>query len=105
MPAMRSALALLFLLAPATALRADDLPYPTPPPAVARFVTAPAMPGTSLGPDRTTLLLTTPQLFPSIAQVAETELRLAGLRINPKNRSQTRRIFFEKLELLDARAK
>lgn len=92
------------LVAPPAA-HAQDLAYQTPPPAVAKFVTAPAMPFTSIGPDRATVLLFTPRVFPPVAEVAEPELRLAGLRINPRNRSQARRFQYDKIEILDARTK
>ncbi len=102
---MRIALvASILLLVPAPAF-ADDLTYQKPPKAVANLVDAPPIPNTTLGPDHVTLLLVTTRPFPSIAEVAEPELRLAGLRINPKNRSLARRGFAQKLELLDTRTK
>ena len=94
----------LSLLSSATAL-AGDLAYQKPPVNVARLVEAPPIPSSSLGPDNATLLLSTPRVFPSIAEVAEAELRLAGLRINPKNRAAARRGYAAKLELLDIKAK
>jgi dipeptidyl aminopeptidase/acylaminoacyl peptidase len=90
------------LLLSSTAL-ADDT-YQKPTKAVANLVDAPPIPSTSLGPDRATLLLVTNRSFPSIAEVAEPELRLAGLRINPKNYAPARRGFAQKLELLDTKA-
>jgi dipeptidyl aminopeptidase/acylaminoacyl peptidase len=84
---------------------ADDATYQRPPKVVASFVEAAPIPLARLGPDRQTLLLATPQAFPSIAEVAEPELRLAGLRINPRNRAAARRPFAQRLELLDIRAK
>jgi len=101
---MRAALVLAFVLSSATS-NADDLTFQRPPKAVANLVDAAPIPGTSLGPDRVTLLLSTSRAFPSIAEVAEPELRLAGLRINPKNRAMARRGFAQKLELLDTRTK
>src|SRR5688572_4075390 len=98
---MRKAFAVAGIVIPICASASPK--YETPPPAVAKLVEAPPIPSTSLGPDRVTLVLTTPRAFPSIAEVAEAELRLAGLRVNPKNRAQSRRGFAEKLELLDTR--
>src|SRR5262245_40906283 len=95
---MRIALALVLAL-PVVA-RADDS-YQIPPKPVARLVDAPPIPTPSLGPDRHTVLLLTPRLFPSIAEVAAPELRLAGVRINPKNGAPSRRGSMAKLELLD----
>ena len=82
---------------------ADDVTYQTPVKAVANLVDATPIPNTALGPDRATLLLVTSRPFPSIAEVAEPELRLAGLRINPRNRSMARRGFAQKFELLDSK--
>jgi dipeptidyl aminopeptidase/acylaminoacyl peptidase len=84
---------------------ADEATYQRPVKAVASFVEAAPIPQPTLGPDRATLLLSTPFQFPSIAEVAEPELRLAGLRINPRNRAAARRSFVQRLELLDVRAK
>src|SRR6188508_95789 len=97
---MRKVLAVLVCI---PAIATADTKYETPPAAIAKLVTAAPLPSTSLGPDRATLLLATARTYPGIAEVAEPELRLAGLRINPKNRAQARRGFAEKLELLDTR--
>ncbi|MBX3160329.1 MAG: S9 family peptidase [Deltaproteobacteria bacterium] len=98
------ALALAGVLAAASpALAQDATTYQRPGKAVANFVDAQGLPIARIAPDKRTLLLVTAQTFPSIAEVAEVELRLAGLRINPKNRAQSRRFYAQKLELLDAR--
>lgn len=99
---MRSALAVVLALASSTAVLADT-PYQTPPANVARLVSAPPFPSVSLGPDRVTLLLQTPRVFPAIAEVAEPELRLAGLRINPKNGALSGVRYIERLALLDSK--
>ncbi|HEU0029302.1 MAG TPA: prolyl oligopeptidase family serine peptidase [Kofleriaceae bacterium] len=101
---MRRALVPLLVLSASTAF-ADGVTYQRPVKAVANLVDAPPIPSTTLGPDRQTLLLVTSRPFPSIAEVSEPELRLAGLRINPKNRAPSRRGYSQKLELLDIKAK
>jgi dipeptidyl aminopeptidase/acylaminoacyl peptidase len=101
---MRTGLVTIAILVGSTAY-ADDVTYQRPPKAVANFVDAPAIPFPNLGPDRQVLLLITPIQFPAIAEVSEPELRLAGLRVNPKNRSASRRAYAQKLELLDIKAK
>lgn len=83
---------------------ADDATYQRPVKAVASFVDAPPIPASQVSPDKATVVLVTPRMFPSIAEVAEPELRLAGLRINPKNRSIARRPFAQRLELVDLKA-
>ncbi len=102
---MRNRLVMIAILACSTPSYADEVTYQRPPTSVANFVDAPAMPQANLGPDRATLLLSTPRVFPSIAEVAELELRLAGVRINPNNRAEARRGFVQRLELLDTRAR
>lgn len=95
----RVVVAALLLSSPAYA----DETYQRPVKSVANLVDAPPIPSPSLGPDHNTLVLITSRSFPSIAEVAEPELRLAGLRINPKNYSQSRRGFAQKLELMDVK--
>src|ERR1043165_1357391 len=98
------AIATATLMSP-TPARADDVTYQRPPKVVAAFVEAPRFPIASLSPDRATLVLAAPTAFPSIAELAEPELRLAGLRINPRNRAASRRVYAQRLELLDVKAK
>src|SRR5215510_3490782 len=102
---MRNQLAAIAILAGSVPAYADDVTYQRPVKAVANFVDAPAIPQANLGPDRSTLVLITPIQFPSITEVAEPELRLAGLRINPKNRAMARRGFAQHLELLNVAAR
>jgi dipeptidyl aminopeptidase/acylaminoacyl peptidase len=79
-----SRLALLFLLAVAPAFAAaTDPAYRTPSPALAALVDAPAAPGVSVSPDRKTLLLLERTESPSIAELSQPELRLAGIRFDP----------------------
>jgi dipeptidyl aminopeptidase/acylaminoacyl peptidase len=102
---MRPGLFAIAILMCSSPSYADEVTYQRPPKAIASFVDAAAIPQSNLAPDRATLLLVTPRAFPSIAEVAEGELRLAGLRINPNNRATARRPFAQQLELLDLKAK
>ncbi|MEG1679679.1 MAG: S9 family peptidase, partial [Stenotrophomonas sp.] len=73
--------------------------YRLPSAALQAVVDAPRAPSLYLSPKRDlTALLQTPAL-PSIAQVAAPELKLAGLRINPKTVSDSRFSFGSKLWL------
>ena len=81
---------LLALLFAALPLRAQDTTYQTPPSALAALVDAPPTPDVRLGPDRTRMLLLHRPGLPGIAELAEPELRLAGLRINPANNGPSR---------------
>jgi dipeptidyl aminopeptidase/acylaminoacyl peptidase len=77
------------------ALRADiPAGYRVPSPALAAVVDAPLPPVPVLSPDRKTLLLLERPEAPSIAELAQPELRLAGLRINPATNGQSRSTYF-----------
>jgi dipeptidyl aminopeptidase/acylaminoacyl peptidase len=75
-------LALLFSLLPVAALGQQPV-YQKPPRAVLDVLNAPATPNVSLSPARDRMLLIEGTRYPSIAELAEPMLRLAGLRINP----------------------
>ncbi len=87
-----TAVAALALLTAPSGARAQDTEavYRTPPPELAQLVDAPSAPGVSLSPDRNTLLIMKRPGAPSIAEVSAPELRLAGLRINPRNNGPSR---------------
>jgi len=58
--------------------------YLMPPKVIADIMDAEPLPGVSVSPDRTTLLLTHRRSMPTLAEVAAPILRLAGSRINPQ---------------------
>ena len=88
-------LALLLAAALPSALRAqDNLPYRTPGAALAAVVDAPVAPTVVLSPDRSQLLLLARPEAPSIAELAQPELKLAGLRINPATNGRSREFVF-----------
>ena len=65
-----------------------------PPKAIADLIDAPPTPGVSISPDdRWMLLLDRPSL-PSIEEVAQEELRLAGIRINPRTNGSSRSSYY-----------
>ena len=57
--------------------------YLMPPKVIADIMDAEPLPGVSVSPDRTTLLLTHRRSMPTLAEVAAPILRLGGSRINP----------------------
>jgi dipeptidyl aminopeptidase/acylaminoacyl peptidase len=71
------------LLAPSFSGHAQT-PYQKPPKAVLDVLDAPESAFVSVSPSRDKMLLATPVRYPSIAELAEPMLRLAGSRINPK---------------------
>lgn len=64
---------------------AGETTYLTPPQEILDILDATPPPGVSLGPDKQTLLLTTSLSMPTIEQLAQPVLGLAGSRINPRN--------------------
>src|SRR5436309_13772521 len=75
----------LFCLALLSATRlAAQTPYRTPPQVIVDILDAPPLPAASISPDRQWLLLLEQRSMPTIAELAQPMLRLAGNRINPR---------------------
>ena len=70
------------------AMTADDAlgqaTYRKPPQQVSDILNAAPPPGLSISPNRETIALLESARYPAIAEVAEPQARLAGLRLNPK---------------------
>jgi hypothetical protein len=64
--------------------------YLQPPAAIANVLDAPLTPLVSPNPTRTRLLLSERAGYPSIAEVAAPEYRLAGLRFDPRSNGPSR---------------
>ena len=75
--------------------------YRSPPQALVDIVDRPLTPRVRTSPDRQWLLLLEQPSLPSIAELAETELRLGGLRFKPQNNSPSRRRPASGLSLLN----
>lgn len=76
---------ILLLLLPALLFGADALKYQKPPKPVMDVLSAPATPALALNPNHTYAVESQSVRYPSIAELSQPMLRLAGLRINPKN--------------------
>ncbi len=91
---MHAALLLLTLgvapsvVMPATANEANR--YQLPPQAIIDMVDAAQIPQTSLSPNSAWLMLLERPALPTVAELSQPELRLAGLRINPRNNELSR---------------
>ena len=88
--------ALLFL----TGSVAAQSTYKMPPADVAALVDAPASPSVSISPTGATLLIATQPGVPTIADLAQPELRLAGYRISPTNHNTSRSTYSTDLRLV-----
>lgn len=78
------------LLLVAVASEGQDFKYQTPPKALQDLLLAPLTPRVSLASDGRTMALLQVQDYPTVAELAQPELRLAGLRINPRTNGQSR---------------
>lgn len=75
-------------------------PYRTPPQALVDLVDAPPTPGVTVDSRKEWMLLLEQPNLPPVAELAERELRLGGLRINPRINGPTRTASLTGLELL-----
>jgi len=73
--------------------------YRQPSAALAALVDAPVTPTVSLSPDRARLLILERADRPTIAELAQPELRIAGLRLNPATNGPSRALAFNGLAL------
>jgi len=98
----RGALLALAVLAGAAPAAAQS-GYLSPPDPIPAIVTAQPTPAVLVGRDRQTLALLTRDGLPSIAEMAEPELRLAGFRISPRTNgiSPTRAAYSNGIVLQD----
>ncbi len=85
------------VLAPGVSARQG---YREAPPELARFVDAPTSPSVSVSPDRSTLAVMPGRALPTIADLAQPELRIAGLRINPRTGTASRGTYADGLSLI-----
>jgi dipeptidyl aminopeptidase/acylaminoacyl peptidase len=97
-PFARGLLAALFLVLATGALAAQQT-YRTPPPVVVEMMDAPPPPATIVSPDRAWLLLADRAAMPTIADLSQPMLRLAGDRINPATNGPFRAVNFTGLRL------
>jgi len=99
-------LPLVLLAASSPAPAAEPAPvttdgvYRTPAPVLVDLVDAPPTPSVSVGPDRRWMLVQEWPALPGIEELAERELRLAGLRIRPRTHGPSRDRFVVGLSLV-----
>jgi dipeptidyl aminopeptidase/acylaminoacyl peptidase len=77
--------------------------YRLPPAVIANILDAPPTPALSVSPDRRVIALLGRPGLPSIAELAEPELRLAGTRINPRTNGPSRDAAFRSLSFRELR--
>ena len=62
---------------------AQNATYQKPPKEILDVLNAPPIPSTSISPAKDKILLIEPMVYPSVAEISQPMLRIAGLRINP----------------------
>lgn len=82
---MKKLFYLLLIFLSGTARAQDDFRYHTPPKDILDLVMAKPTPGVSIDSKGEWLILLERSSFPTVEELAQPELRIAGLRMNPKN--------------------
>ncbi|MEM9991223.1 MAG: prolyl oligopeptidase family serine peptidase [Bacteroidota bacterium] len=73
--------------------------YQIPPKVIADLVDMPATPSLQISPDHKWLVFLERPSLPSIQEVAQKEIRLAGLRINPKTNGASRSYYYTNIKI------
>ena len=84
----------------AFSLFAEQLAYQKPPQAILDILDAPVLPSLAVNPTRTYATLSEQSRYPSIAEVSQPILRLAGIRINPRTNGLHLSGFSKSIELV-----
>lgn len=77
-----------------------DITYQVPPPEILELADAPMPPSIMISRDGKNIVLTHRNRFISIEELAETEIRLAGLRINPATNTASRTSYSNSISLM-----
>ena len=96
---MRKLSLFIFVLSFTVQVFAQTATYQKPPKDVLDVLNAPAIPATSISPAKDKILLIEPLVYPSIAEISQPMLRIAGLRINPLTNGSHRQPYATKITL------
>ncbi|HKP32955.1 MAG TPA: prolyl oligopeptidase family serine peptidase [Chitinophagaceae bacterium] len=96
---MRRLFFICFLLAANITFAQDDVTYKTPPKEILDLVMAKPTPGIYINNKGDWMVLLERSEFPTIEEMAQPELRIGGLRLNPKNFGPSRNNAFVNLQL------
>ena len=94
-------LGLLIALSQPVWAEAVDIGYMEPAEEITAIVDAPPPPAASLSPDGRWLLSLERPALPSLADLAEPEYRLAGMRFNPRNQGPSQPRYLSGLQLIE----
>lgn len=82
----------------------DAVSYQLPPQAMSELLLAPANPVINVSNNGDWMLIMQPSSYPSVEELAQPELRIAGLRINPNNFSLSRGSYYTSFRLKNIRS-
>lgn len=77
----------------------EDVTYQLPPGEIVKLIDTPGSPYVGTSPDGNFLLIIERPSLPSIEDVSQPELKLAGLRINPRTNGRSRTSHYNKIKL------
>jgi dipeptidyl aminopeptidase/acylaminoacyl peptidase len=83
-----------FVVVPVAIRAENDASYRSPSAALTAIVDAPLTPAVGVSPDKKILLFFERPSLPPVSELAQPELRLAGLRINPTNNGPSRAPYY-----------
>ncbi|MBN9295749.1 MAG: S9 family peptidase [Filimonas sp.] len=90
---MRKLLVVACLCSSLGAFSQDAVSYQTPPKVIADLLLAKPTPSVSLDADRQWMLLSERNTYPTVEELGQPEIRVAGLRLNPNNNSPSRQAY------------
>lgn len=102
---MRKTLVMFFLFIGFLASAQDDVTYKTPPKEILDLVLSKPTPGVNIDRKGEWMILTERSDFPTIEDMAQPELRIAGLRLNPRNFGPSRTAYAVSLQLKNIASK
>lgn len=100
---MKKIALILFFLVSVIGFAQENLGYQKPPKDILDLVEAPLAPSVLINESGEHMILRYRDYYKSIAELSETELRLAGLRINPKTNIGSRTNYYNNLKVKDAK--
>lgn len=101
---MKKLVCVAFLLISSIGFSQENLGYQKPPDAILDLVNAPLAPSVLINDSGEHMVLLYRDYYKSIDELSETELRLAGLRINPKTNIGSRTNYYNNIKIKTPRA-
>ncbi len=102
---MRQSVLILCLLAGAAATAQDNVTYRKPPAVLEELLLAKPTPAVSVGTGGEWMILTERNSYEGVEELAQPELRIAGLRLNPRNFGPSRQSYGAGLTLKNIKTK